>query len=132
MRGFEHTDPAKRVCDTYTLHKVADWPGNLGKWFAVALADGTSDNILYDSKPDAIRHQHHNENYYAFIQVTPAQMTPCTAEIFLAGVRKLYDAGLRMTDPVIARKEVIKRATYEDQVAQSLHMRTQNLTFNPN
>lgn len=130
--AWDHTDAARRVSDTYALHKVADWPGNLGKWFAVALADGRSDNTLYDSKQDAIRHQHHQENYYAYIQVTPATMTPCSGEVFLRLTRKLYDAGLRMTDPGTAKREVIKRATYEDQVDQS-RMRPGNLSFgNPN
>jgi hypothetical protein len=112
--GLAHSDAAKRVYDTYHLHRTADLYGSLGKWFASALADGTSDNVLYDSKSEAIRHQHHNENYYTYIQVTQANMTVCSAEVMLKIARTLYNKGWRMTDPGTARRDPIKRMSTED------------------
>lgn len=116
-RGMGHDDAAKRIYDTYHLHRTADLYGGIGRWFAAALNDGTTDGQLYDSKSDAISHQHHNEQYYTFIQITPANITVCSAAAMLAITRRLYDAGMRMTDPDQARREPIKRVSTEDQMA---------------
>lgn len=117
VRGF-HSDAAKRIADTYTLHRITDLYGHIGQWIACRLDDGTSDNCLYQSKQQAIFYQHHNENYYTFICISPAQMTACEAEAMIAVARKIYDAGGRMTDG-FARHDVIKRVTWEDQIALS-------------
>ena len=116
-KGFGHSDAAKRVSDTYRLHRIAAGNDAIGKWLAVALADGTSDNVLYDSKQAAVRHQHHNEQWYAFIAVGAWDMNPCEAEEFLSINRTLYDNGIRLTDPDHAQggPEVITRSTVEDQ-----------------
>ena len=58
-KGRGHDDAAKRIYDTYHLHRTADQFGALGKWFAAALNDGTTDGQIYDSRKDAILHQHH-------------------------------------------------------------------------
>lgn len=120
-KAFNHSDAAQRVSDTYNLHRIADPHGSIRKWYAAALSDGRSDNVLYESKRDAVRHQHHNEQWYAFIRIGPAQMTPCEAEVFLATARKIYDAGGRMPDPDHPHGgvDVIKRLNAEDQIAQS-------------
>jgi len=116
--GIGHSDVARRIADTYAMHRLADFYGNMRHWIACRLDDGTSDNTVYDSKASAIRHQHHNENYYTFIQLTPAQMTACEAEIMLKVARMVYAAGGRMTDGY-ARHDVIKRSNWEDQIALS-------------
>lgn len=115
----DHTDAAKKVRDTYSLHRTVDPYGVLGKWFAVALSSGESDGTLYDSRSDCVGHQHHNEMFYAYIQIVPSTMTVCDAETFLAVHRKLYDAGIRLTDPDSrgGGREVIKRASREDELA---------------
>lgn len=113
-----HSDAARRIADVYQMHRLADLYANMGQWMACRLDDGTSDNVLYDSKASAIRHQHHNENYYTFIQMVPAQMTACEAEVMLKVARLIYDKGGRMTDG-FARHDVIKRVSWEDQIAVS-------------
>ncbi|HEV2244898.1 MAG TPA: hypothetical protein VGR98_27940, partial [Streptosporangiaceae bacterium] len=100
-----------RISDTYRLHKAARGMDAIGRFIAVALADGTSDSTLYDTKTDAVRHQHHNEMWYAYVAIQPGDMSPCEAEEFLATVRLFYDAGIPMQDP----REVIQRSTVEDQ-----------------
>lgn len=112
-----HSDAAKRVSDTYRMHRTVHGLGAAGRWIAVALADGGSDNTLYDTKGDAVRHQHHNEQWYAFVQLQPSDMSVCEAEEFMATVRTLYEAGIRLTDPDHAHggPDVIQRATVEDQ-----------------
>jgi hypothetical protein len=122
-----HTDAANRIADTYSLHRIADPYGNIGSWFAAALSDGTTDNVLYDSKRAAIRHQHHNENYYTYIQIVPSMMTPCEAEVMLRVARMLYASGGRISDG-FSKYELIKRLGWEDQMALSKKIVT-NTTF---
>jgi hypothetical protein len=113
----DHTDTAKRVSDAVRLHKVALGNAAIGRFIAVALEDGTSDGVLYDTKRDAVRHQHHNEQRYAFVCISPGDITPCMAEEFMALQRMLYGKNIRLTDPDHARggREVIQRSTVEDQ-----------------
>jgi hypothetical protein len=113
-----HSDAARRIANTYMLHRLADLHGSMGHWIACRLDDGTSDYVLYDSKANAIKYQHNNENYYTFIQIVPAQVTACEAEIMLKVARMVYDKGGRMSDG-FARHDVIKRANWEDQIAMS-------------
>lgn len=119
-RKRDHSDAAKRVADAYNLHRTAAGMGAVGQWIAVALCDGTSDGVLYGCKQAAVRHQHHNEAYYAFIRIAPCSMSPCEAESFLRTNRALYDAGMRLADPDHrgGGREVIPRLTVEDQRAQ--------------
>jgi hypothetical protein len=119
-RTLKHSDEAKRITETYIMHRMADPIGNTGKWFAVSLQDGTGDNTIYDSKPDAMKHQHHNEYNRLFIQIVPGQMNVCDAELLLSGARKLRDArkDLMDRDHPKGGLEPINRLSAEDQIAQ--------------
>ena len=114
----DHSDAAKRISDLYNLHRVADPYGNIGYWIACSLADGASDNALYESRQHAIAHQHHNENFYTFIQIVPSTMTPCESEVMLKVARMAYDKGWRISDGM-SRHDLIKRLGWEDQTALS-------------
>lgn len=102
------SDAAKRCSDTVRLHIVA---GAAGKWAAIRLADGGSDNVAYDTRADAIRHQLH-ETQCAYVKIPPDDMPPEHAESYLAFHRKAYDAGFRLTDPD-DRREVVMPYTRE-------------------
>lgn len=120
MATLGHSDAAKRLSDTYNLHRIgAGWKA-VRRWIAVRLDDGTSDQVLYDTKLDAVTHQHHNEKFYAFIRIVPSSMTECDAEIMLRTHRTLYENGLRIADPDHKHggMDVIKRSSIEDQFAQ--------------
>lgn len=123
--GREHSDAAKRLSDTYNLHRTAgDTLGitAIGKWFAAALQDGESDGVLYDTRRDCVLHQKHNEQRYTFIKIGPYSMNYCEAEVMLRVARKAYDAGMRLVDPEEKHggRELIKRLTTEDQLALAL------------
>lgn len=92
-------DAAKRMADEVTMHAVL---GQYGKWCAFALSDGSSDHVAYDTRDAAIRHQHHNEDFYTFILVPPAGMTPAEGKEVLAFWRAMRDAGYRAADPQLA------------------------------
>ena len=114
----EHSDAAKKVMDTYNLHRTAQGYDAIGCWFASALEDGTTDGSLYESKKSAIKHQKNNENYYTYIQIVPASMSVCDAEVMLRVARMAYSKGMRLSDGD-SRMELIRRLTREDQVAMS-------------
>lgn len=119
MAMMGHSDAARRVYDTYNLHRIGLGDGAIGKWFAAALIDGRSDDVLYDSKRDCVMHQGHNEEYYTFIKIVPPSMKVCDAEVMLRTARTLYEKGIRIADPDHKRGglEVIKRASIEDQLS---------------
>lgn len=116
QKGAGHSDAAKRVSDTYNLHLLAAPHENVGNWFAVRLANGKGDQVLYPTKRAAVIHQHHNEKYYAFIRIGPRSMSVCDAECYLAINRKLYDKGIRLADPDhrAGGMDVIPRLSRED------------------
>lgn len=128
--GQGHSDAAKRIYDTYHLHRSVDLYNAIGKWFAAALNDGSTDGVLYDSKRDAVIHQHHNEQFYTFLQITPANITICNAEVMLTVARRMYDAGLNLTDPdhVHGGPDHIKRTSIEDMKAL-VHGKATNLVM---
>lgn len=128
VKAFNHSDAAKRLCDTYNLHRLAVGDDAIGKWFASALSDGRGDGVLYPSKVECVRHQHHNEQFYTFVRIGPPSMGICEAEVMLKTARQLYDKGLRMSDPAHKHggPDVIRRLTVEDQLQQA-HGRNTNL-----
>lgn len=130
LQAAAHSDAAKRVSDQYRLHRTALGMAAVGRWFAVRISDGTSDGVLYDTRRDAVRHQHHNETYYAFIAIGPYDMDVAEAEEFVSTVRTLYDANIRLTDPdhVAGGREVIPRVTREDQASLMRSIRNKGRT----
>lgn len=120
FKGIDHSDAAKRLGDTYNLHRIGAGHASIGKWFAASLSEGRSDDTLYDDKLSCVRHQHHNEKYYAFIKIAPNSMNACEAEVILKTHRQMYKNGLRMADPDHKHggPDLITRLTAEDQLAQ--------------
>jgi hypothetical protein len=118
--GVEHEDAAKRISDTYRLHRLADHFGSIGKWFASRLSDGTSDGVLYDLKVECISHQHHNEKFFAFVRVGPHDMNVCESQTFLNVQRRLSEKGIGVIDPDQrgGGPVMIPRLTREDMRAQ--------------
>lgn len=89
------SDAARRCADTVTLAAIA---GAIGMWVAVKLADGTSDQVIYETRADAIRHQHRPE-HCTFVQIQPGGMRDHEAEALLGYWRKLADANVHDDDP---------------------------------
>lgn len=118
-----HTDAAKRVADAHNLHLLAGSAykpnPHVGRVIAVALADGRSDGVLYDSQAAAVRHQRHNEVWFAYLRITNGGMTVCDAESFLRTHRLFYEAGWRLPDAgdPDGGRVVIPQLTAEDERA---------------
>jgi hypothetical protein len=95
------TDAAKRMCDLINLHLLANSPVEIRfKWMAFRLSDGGSDNVLYDTREDAIRHQLDERYccYFTFMDCLGGA-TPLDCQIFLNMHRTAYDGGMRLHEP---------------------------------
>jgi hypothetical protein len=105
----ETLDIGKRASDVITLHVIG---GNIGKWVALRLEDGSSDGIPYDTRRDAIRHQLH-EQLCCYVKVPPDGMPSSDALRFILMNRALYAKGFRLADPE-SESEPIYPMTNED------------------
>lgn len=92
------SDAGKRLSDAVALALLADPVGNVGRWIAARLSDGGTDGVVYDSKPDAMRHQLH-PTQCAYVCLDPMGITPRVAVVLLNATRKVYerDGGIRVT-----------------------------------
>jgi hypothetical protein len=78
-----------------------DWDEIRRKWLAFRLLDGQWDGVLYDSKRDAVKHQH-NEMLCAYVLINgigPGGTSPRQMAIYFKFNRDLYRRGFRMPDP---------------------------------
>lgn len=111
--GGGHSDAAKRLSDTYNLHRLGAGDDGLGRTFAFPLAgDRSGDGVLYPDRETAAAHQHHNEDRYAYIRIGPYTMSVCEAASTLRWQRQQYELQKR----IIHEKpglEVIPRLTRE-------------------
>lgn len=97
----EITDAAKRMSDIVNGIIVAQpFEVITRSWMAFQLADGESDGELYDSLPDARKHQvDETRCCYLTLRSSPGGMSPKEAQVFLDWHRAAYDAGFRLQDP---------------------------------
>lgn len=67
-------------------------------WMAFKLEDGSSDNVLYDTRQDAVDHQlHETMCVYLCMRQAMGGMSAKDAQLFLNLHRQIYDAGGRMS-----------------------------------
>lgn len=112
-----HSDAAKRISDAYNLHKAA---GALdGWWLAFGLQDGGHDNTPYETKAEAVRHQHHAEWWTMFIRIGPSAMSVCEAESQLMWQRQQARLKLPDRDDPRGGLEVIQRIGRADHLLQA-------------
>jgi hypothetical protein len=113
------TDAAKRMADAVGLavvfHAEEVWHSG---WMAFALADGSTDHVIYPSKSAAIQHMS-NEFLYAYLNMRKCigGMPVKDAQLWLDLHRHIYDAGGQMTNPAelimpVARDQPIMRPTF--------------------
>jgi len=95
------TDAAKRMSDAIRLAVTFHvWEEIATGWMAFALADGSTDHVVYPSKSDAIAHMSDEFRYcYVHLRACVKGMPEKDAELWLQLHREAYDAGLRLADP---------------------------------
>jgi hypothetical protein len=115
-----HSDAAKNTAFVYATHRAAKGDAAIGSWMAVSLADGSSDNVLYETRRECVRHQKHREQECAFFNIRPCDLSICEAAAFLRISRMAYSNGHRLADPEhrAGGRSLITRLTQEDQRRQ--------------
>lgn len=121
--GPGHSDAAKRFSDVYNLHKAA---GTARGWIAVALADGSSDGDLYDTRHDAVQLKFPRDRRFFYCTLAQPSMTVCQAESLLRFQRVMNEMNGAHTDRDApgGGLEVIPRLAAEDIEAQIRAVRT--------
>jgi hypothetical protein len=117
-------EAGKRASDTLNdMLAHHGWWDIKSKWMAFALADGSSDGVLYDNKKDCVRRQR-NEFHFAYICfIGLAQgATPKECAVFIKFNRDAYRAGFRMPDPddVKGGRDIIMTSQLRDRYRRQL------------
>lgn len=99
-------DAGKRLADTVRLHFAAasDIMSIVGQWCVFKLEDGSSDNVLYDSKDAAVSAMKGRSKDYCYLKITPDGISDYDASRFLHVNRNMYvqtDAPEHVTGPAI-------------------------------
>lgn len=108
----EGTDRARRACDAVNVHYAALGVASWRRWVAIRLSDGGTDNVLYDTRDDAIRHQFH-ENFCAYLCIPPGGVNPRDMELFLTYTEGLYKQGMRPMQNNDVTPEIVLPQTRE-------------------
>jgi hypothetical protein len=96
------TDAGKRAFDIVRgLATFTDYDTRVRSWVAIRLEDGGSDQVLYDSKKAAIRHQAWEQQcaYFSYRGAPNGFTSAKDAAIWLEYHRQLYSNGMRLVDP---------------------------------
>lgn len=94
---FRTEDAARRLADTVALHQtVLSFDEILaGRFMAVRLSDGGSDNTAYETRAEAIEHQRHNASRCFYPRIPLERWSAATCDVLLWYARGVYDAGHR-------------------------------------
>jgi hypothetical protein len=83
-------DTARRIADNVGMHVVL---GHAGRWAAYRLADGSTDNVAYDTEDDARARNASRPS--AVLQIPPDGMQYREAQAWLGYWRGLHDGFYR-------------------------------------
>jgi hypothetical protein len=95
-------DSGRRMSELISIMVASHpWDEIINSWMAIRLADGSSDNVLYESREAAIAHQP-DERWclYVFMRNCQGGIKPLDAQLMINLHRQVYDAGGRLSDPV--------------------------------
>ena len=99
------TDAAKRMADTINLKIISHtWDELVNGYMAFKLADGTSDNVLYDSHAVAARHTDETQCGYFCFRSGMGGVNAKDCQILLNVWRAAHDAGIPMAEPDVKRQ----------------------------
>ena len=119
--GGGHSDAAKRLADTYGMHKAA---GVTRGWIAVSYSDGRGGLTVYDTRAEAVADCWPFEDRFFYCSLAERRMTVCAAESVLRYRRVMAEMERPDRDMTGGGLEVIPRLAIEDQEAQIRAVRT--------
>lgn len=114
--GYSHTDAAKRFSDTYNLHHAA---GVSSGWIAIAYADGSGGQDVFDTREEAVEHMwpHDDRYFYCTLAAAPT-LSICAAESLLRYKRIMSEVEKPERGAPHGGLEVVQFLTAEDRAEQ--------------
>lgn len=97
--GAELRSAAQRMSDAVNIAITLGPDSAPGRYMAFSLADGSTDEVVYDTRTDAVRHTCNKPDAYCYVCLPPDGMSVRVCERFLAGHRTLYRNGYRIPHP---------------------------------
>lgn len=99
-KPWRDREAAKRLYGTFALHRVALTTDEIfaGRWLAIRLGDGGSDNTAYDSHGAAVASARNAPSRCFYPRVTLDSISERECDFMLWYVRRVYDNGYR-ADP---------------------------------
>lgn len=102
----EDHDAAKRITDAVNLALVSDFEAAIKGFLSIDLADGSCDNVIYETWNDAMRIGERSGHHIP-INITPDGINNYDALHWLRTVRKLKELG-----QIIGRGEEVQSFIY--------------------
>ncbi len=90
---------AQRMSDAVNIAVTLGPDSAPGRYMAFRLDDGSTDEVVYDTRNDAIRHTMNKPGAYCYVCLTPDGMSVRVCERFLTGHRAMHAAGRRIPHP---------------------------------
>ena len=107
------TDAAKRMSDLINLKVVCHtWEELVNGYMAFRLDDGGSDNVLYESKEQAVRHTDETRHAYFCFRQGMGGANPKDCQIFLDVNRAAHEAGVPLSNPETRRQPSLILSTW--------------------
>lgn len=113
--GAGHSDAAKRLSETYSLHRVA---GTRQGWIAVRYSDGSGGLTVYDTRAQAVADRWPWEDEYLYVLLQQSSMSVCAADSLLRYKRIMAEMEKPDRDARSGGPEVIPALASEDAEAQ--------------
>lgn len=117
------SDAGIRMSDTINnVRMSSDWSNIKDGWMAFALEDGTSDNVIYDNRDDAIRHHRNRAKKYFFVTLKQCihgmshrEATMMLAMVRVQSKRGRYHPETDRQDPIMP----LTRDTFKDELVST-------------
>ena len=96
-------DAGRRMAETINLKVVCQpWDTICNGWMAFNLGDGTSDNVVYDTRKECVDHQVDERWFcYFFMRNAMGGAQPLDCQLFINTHRQAYEANRYFRDPQI-------------------------------
>lgn len=94
-------DSGKRMAELVNLRvSSTPWDTIVHGWMAFRLQDGGSDNIIYDSREEAVNHQKDNKVcFYLCMRNAMGGIKALDAQLLINMQRQIHDAGGALSEP---------------------------------
>lgn len=94
-------DSGRRMAELVNLRvSSTPWDHIVNSWMAFRMVDGSSDNVLYDTREDAVAHQPDDKRcFYLCMRNAQGGVKALDAQLLINMQRQILDAGGALSEP---------------------------------